>query len=175
MSDHVYKTSPYMASSPDRMFSKSRGDKREKSLKGTGPRSVIIDTWPNTYTFTKAIAESIIRNKASDLPIAIVRPSQVHPTEIRTSISPSSAVGLNTASVLADYATEVGPKIEARVLSTEDRHLAPKQPGHPDINKSVRIFNGKSNSNSNLSTKTLELQNSCAENPFTDPRGVVHK
>nr|CAD7574913.1 unnamed protein product [Timema californicum] len=37
----------------------------------------IIDTWPNTYTFTKAIAESIIRKTAGDLPIAIVRPSQV--------------------------------------------------------------------------------------------------
>ncbi|CAG2055465.1 unnamed protein product, partial [Timema podura] len=36
----------------------------------------IIDTWPNTYTFTKAIAESIIRKTADDLPIAIVRPSQ---------------------------------------------------------------------------------------------------
>nr|CAD7411861.1 unnamed protein product [Timema poppensis] len=31
----------------------------------------------------------------------------VHPTEIRTSISPSSAVELNTTSVLANYATEV--------------------------------------------------------------------
>ncbi|CAG2056414.1 unnamed protein product [Timema podura] len=31
-----------------------------------------------------------------------------HPTEIRTSISPSSAVGLNTTSALANYATEAG-------------------------------------------------------------------
>nr|CAD7454078.1 unnamed protein product [Timema tahoe] len=31
---------------------------------------------------------------------------RVHPTEIRTSISPSSAVGLNTTSALANYATE---------------------------------------------------------------------
>nr|CAD7202224.1 unnamed protein product [Timema douglasi] len=42
-----------------------------------------------------------------------------------------------------------GLKVEARALSTEVRHLAPKPPGHPDINKSIRIFNGKSNSNSN--------------------------
>nr|CAD7426884.1 unnamed protein product [Timema monikensis] len=34
---------------------------------------------------------------------------KVHPTEIRTSISPSSAVGLNTTSVLANYATEASP------------------------------------------------------------------
>nr|CAD7398890.1 unnamed protein product [Timema poppensis] len=32
----------------------------------------------------------------------------VHPTEIRTSISPSSAVELNTTSTLANYATEAG-------------------------------------------------------------------
>nr|CAD7610196.1 unnamed protein product [Timema genevievae] len=34
--------------------------------------------------------------------------NSVHPTEIRTSISPSSAVELNTTSALANYATEVG-------------------------------------------------------------------
>nr|CAD7454842.1 unnamed protein product [Timema tahoe] len=33
---------------------------------------------------------------------------QVHPTEIRTSISPSSAVWLNTTGALANYATEAG-------------------------------------------------------------------
>nr|CAD7433086.1 unnamed protein product [Timema monikensis] len=70
------KTPPYIASSPDLMFLESSGDKGERVLEGTGPRSVIIDTWPNTYTFTKAIAESIIRKTAGDLPIAIVRPSQ---------------------------------------------------------------------------------------------------
>nr|CAD7198018.1 unnamed protein product [Timema douglasi] len=40
-------------------------------------------------------------------PRAVPRP-QVHPTEIRTSISPSSAVKLNTTSALANYATEAG-------------------------------------------------------------------
>ncbi|CAG2053391.1 unnamed protein product, partial [Timema podura] len=34
------------------------------------------------------------------------KPPPVHPTEIRTSISPSSAVGLNTTSALANYATK---------------------------------------------------------------------
>nr|CAD7586366.1 unnamed protein product [Timema genevievae] len=34
------------------------------------------------------------------------KPPPVHLTEIQTSISPSSAVGLNTTSVLANYATE---------------------------------------------------------------------
>nr|CAD7392493.1 unnamed protein product [Timema cristinae] len=36
------------------------------------------------------------------------KPPPVHPTEIRTSISPSSAVGLNTTSALANYATKAG-------------------------------------------------------------------
>ncbi|CAG2054662.1 unnamed protein product, partial [Timema podura] len=48
----------------------------------------------------------------------------VHPTEIRTSISPSSAVELNTTSALANYATEAGsflpenfPELYDHVLS----------------------------------------------------------
>nr|CAD7261829.1 unnamed protein product [Timema shepardi] len=36
------------------------------------------------------------------------KPPPVHPTEIRTLISPSSAVELNTTSALANYATEAG-------------------------------------------------------------------
>nr|CAD7576902.1 unnamed protein product [Timema californicum] len=36
------------------------------------------------------------------------KPPPVHPTEIRTSISPSSAVELNTTSALANYDTEAG-------------------------------------------------------------------
>nr|CAD7200575.1 unnamed protein product [Timema douglasi] len=39
------------------------------------------------------------------------KPPPVHPTEIRTSISPSSAVELNTTSALANYATEAGAGI----------------------------------------------------------------
>nr|CAD7569669.1 unnamed protein product [Timema californicum] len=40
------------------------------------------------------------------------KPPPVHPTEIRTSISPSSAVELNTTSALANYATEEQGYIE---------------------------------------------------------------
>nr|CAD7587757.1 unnamed protein product [Timema genevievae] len=36
------------------------------------------------------------------------KPPPVHPTEIRTSISPSSVVWLNTTDALANYATEAG-------------------------------------------------------------------
>nr|CAD7197345.1 unnamed protein product [Timema douglasi] len=43
----------------------------------------------------------------SRLQFFLEKPPPVHPTEIRTSISPSSAVELNTTSALANYATEV--------------------------------------------------------------------
>ncbi|MBI4465375.1 MAG: SDR family oxidoreductase [Acidobacteria bacterium] len=33
--------------------------------------------WPNTYTFTKSLAESLIQRLGSDLPISVVRPSIV--------------------------------------------------------------------------------------------------
>ncbi|GBO17528.1 putative fatty acyl-CoA reductase 4 [Araneus ventricosus] len=33
--------------------------------------------WPNTYTFSKCLAENVIMDTASDLPIAIIRPSIV--------------------------------------------------------------------------------------------------
>nr|CAD7205475.1 unnamed protein product [Timema douglasi] len=45
------------------------------------------------------------------------KPPQVHPTEIRTWISPSSAVELNTTSALANYATEAGLTMSIRELS----------------------------------------------------------
>nr|CAD7579492.1 unnamed protein product [Timema californicum] len=38
------------------------------------------------------------------------KPPPVHPTEIRTSISPSSAVELNTTSALTNYATEAATR-----------------------------------------------------------------
>nr|CAD7461415.1 unnamed protein product [Timema tahoe] len=48
------------------------------------------------------------------------KPPPVHPTEIRTSISPSSAVGLNTTSALANCATEAG--LNARRTLVQHRH-----------------------------------------------------
>nr|CAD7424012.1 unnamed protein product [Timema monikensis] len=54
-------------------------------------------------------------------------PPPVHPTEIQTSISPSSAVELNTTSALANYATEAGDRdIGSPVLRAEQRHMANK-------------------------------------------------
>ncbi|XP_049870322.1 uncharacterized protein LOC126369801 [Pectinophora gossypiella] len=39
--------------------------------------SEIIKPWPNTYSFTKAVAEEAVRNIGADLPICIVRPAIV--------------------------------------------------------------------------------------------------
>ena len=37
----------------------------------------LLDDRPNTYTFTKALAEALVADEAKDLPVAIVRPSIV--------------------------------------------------------------------------------------------------
>ncbi|XP_044764580.1 uncharacterized protein LOC123321141 [Coccinella septempunctata] len=40
----------------------------------------ILKGWPNTYTFTKAIGEMVVKNMVKDIPTAICRPSIVMPT-----------------------------------------------------------------------------------------------
>nr|CAD7260499.1 unnamed protein product [Timema shepardi] len=52
----------------------------------------------------------------------------VYPTEIRTSISPSSAVELNTTSALANYATEAGTVIPDSPRSTDKSDLSVIRP-----------------------------------------------
>ena len=44
---------------------------------GSKVTEVIIGAKPNTYTFTKALAENIIESEGEGLPIAIIRPSIV--------------------------------------------------------------------------------------------------
>ncbi|CAG2053877.1 unnamed protein product [Timema podura] len=51
----------------------------------------------------------------------------VHPTEIRTSISPSSAVELNMTSALANYATEAVPS------GVTPASLLPQPPCYPNL------------------------------------------
>nr|CAD7425819.1 unnamed protein product [Timema monikensis] len=67
----------------------------------------------------------------------VVQECEVHPTEIRTSISPSSAVELNTSSALANYAIEAGNRrVELK------RHKYYPSSGKPDSEKQKR-FNKK--------------------------------
>ena len=35
----------------------------------------LLGKWPNTYAFTKAVAENVIERQAADLPIGIFRPA----------------------------------------------------------------------------------------------------
>nr|CAD7456085.1 unnamed protein product [Timema tahoe] len=53
----------------------------------------------------------------------LVDNSQIHPTEIRTSISSSSAVELNTISVLANYATEAARLHDSRADQEVSQHV----------------------------------------------------
>lgn len=41
---------------------------------------VLLDKWPNTYVFSKALGENIVLKYSNDLPVCIVRPSIVIPT-----------------------------------------------------------------------------------------------
>nr|CAD7445207.1 unnamed protein product [Timema bartmani] len=60
------------------------------------------------YTSGSEVIRLNLRVK-NQLPSALIeKPPPVHPTEIQTSISPSSAVKLNTTSALANYVTEAG-------------------------------------------------------------------
>jgi long-chain acyl-CoA synthetase len=55
--------------------------------------------WPNTYTFTKSLGESILTRHGADLPIAIVRPSIVESSE-RTPFTGWNE-GINTSGPLS--------------------------------------------------------------------------
>ncbi|XP_063924899.1 fatty acyl-CoA reductase wat-like [Zophobas morio] len=37
----------------------------------------ILDKWPNTYTYTKAVAEDLVRQEAQNMPVGVFRPSIV--------------------------------------------------------------------------------------------------
>nr|CAD7257132.1 unnamed protein product [Timema shepardi] len=54
------------------------------------------------------------------IPLFHEKTAPIHPTEIRTSISSSSAVKLNTTSTLANYVTEVGGKIQVLTQRSQE-------------------------------------------------------
>ena len=55
--------------------------------------------WPNTYTFTKSLAESLIANRGVGLPIAVVRPSIVESSVEKP--FPGWNEGINTSAALS--------------------------------------------------------------------------
>lgn len=40
----------------------------------------LMGKYPNTYTFTKSLAEQLLHEEASDLPLIVIRPSVVSST-----------------------------------------------------------------------------------------------
>lgn len=40
----------------------------------------LLQDWPNTYTYTKSLAEDLVRNNSKGLPVAVFRPAIVIPT-----------------------------------------------------------------------------------------------
>nr|CAD7262709.1 unnamed protein product [Timema shepardi] len=79
----------------------------------------------------KTTPSSPDRDSNLDLPVLSSRaqhdkrekPPPVHPTEIRTSISPSSAVELNTTSALANYATELANALVVLSSTAEEGEI----------------------------------------------------
>nr|CAD7586050.1 unnamed protein product [Timema genevievae] len=71
----------------------------------TGP---YFDPTTTTNITTQLGTHAYLPCKVKQLGNKSEKPPPVHPTEIRTSISPSSVVELNTTSVLANYATKAG-------------------------------------------------------------------
>nr|CAD7461444.1 unnamed protein product [Timema tahoe] len=65
-----------------------------------------MDGIPSTAAVTSRVEEVNPHLRGGRVENHLGKTTPVHPTEIRTSISPSSAVELNTTSALANYATE---------------------------------------------------------------------
>lgn len=55
------------------LFKVPKRKKRQKKILFVFHR--LLGKWPNTYTFTKAVAENVIKKQAGDMPIGIFRPA----------------------------------------------------------------------------------------------------
>nr|CAD7406163.1 unnamed protein product [Timema cristinae] len=76
-----------------------------------------LNPGPPTHKSYTIPLDRQVTNSVNKMSIAqMEKPPPVHPTEIRTSISPSLAVELNTTSALANYATEAVHPTEIRTL-----------------------------------------------------------
>jgi thioester reductase-like protein len=65
----------------DGVLKRNRGRWARNRLVRIGMRRAQHLGWPNTYTFTKSLGESILARDGGDLPIAVVRPSIVESSE----------------------------------------------------------------------------------------------
>nr|CAD7424898.1 unnamed protein product [Timema monikensis] len=106
--NHLEKNTP---SSPDRdsnldlsvLSSRAQHDKRVSQLRHRGGST----NYANGLGIGKVELEEVNPHlRGGRVENQLGKTTPVHPTEIRTSISPSSEVELNTTSALANYATE---------------------------------------------------------------------
>jgi len=83
----------------DGVVRRNRGRWTRNKLVRVGMKRAQYLGWPNTYTFTKSLGESILARRGRDLPIAIVRPSIVE----SSTRSPFSGwnEGINTSGPLS--------------------------------------------------------------------------
>ena len=83
----------------DGVLKRNRARWAKNRLVRVGMRRAQHLGWPNTYTFTKSLGESLLARRGHDLPIAIVRPSIVESSER----SPFSGwnEGINTSGPLS--------------------------------------------------------------------------
>jgi hypothetical protein len=83
----------------DGVLKRNRARWAKNRLVRVGMRRAQHLGWPNTYTFTKSLGESMLARRGRDLPIAIVRPSIVESSER----SPFSGwnEGINTSGPLS--------------------------------------------------------------------------
>jgi long-chain acyl-CoA synthetase len=65
----------------DGVLKRNRGRWVKNKLVRVGMRRAQYLGWPNTYTFTKSLGESILAHRGRDLPVAIVRPSIVESSQ----------------------------------------------------------------------------------------------
>uniref|UniRef100_A0A182J1R6 Fatty acyl-CoA reductase n=1 Tax=Anopheles atroparvus TaxID=41427 RepID=A0A182J1R6_ANOAO len=64
---------------PQQLIRLIENESRLDELEAVGRK--IVEPWPNTYAFTKSLAEEVVRRYRTKLPIAIVRPSIVTTTD----------------------------------------------------------------------------------------------
>ena len=83
----------------DGVLKRNRGRWARNKLLRVGMRRAQHLGWPNTYTYTKSLGESILARHGKDLPIAIVRPSIVE-SSMRSPFSGWNE-GINTSGPLS--------------------------------------------------------------------------
>lgn len=77
--EHVYP-SPYDPYDMIKLLDTNNNSEKELPQTGTKELQEILGLHPNTYTFTKQLAENLILKEMEDLPAGIIRPSIVYGT-----------------------------------------------------------------------------------------------